>query len=115
MYPGNASESFLHVAFQGKYVVRFHGTSWQTVPGAPRWLDLPIKVLNSDQGTSEMVQTLLNDTCPQFVRGLLEAGKSDLEKQGQLAISPWLSTWIHLGFSITVSCREEGQGLGRGD
>lgn len=86
MYPGNASESFLHVAFQGKYVVRFWGTSWQTVPGAPSWLDLPIKVLNADQGTSATVQMLLNDTCPLFVRGLLEAGKSDLEKQGQLAI-----------------------------
>uniref|UniRef100_A0A8C6HQA3 Ig-like domain-containing protein n=1 Tax=Mus spicilegus TaxID=10103 RepID=A0A8C6HQA3_MUSSI len=90
MYPGNASESFLHVAFQGKYVVRFWGTSWQTVPGAPSWLDLPIKVLNADQGTSATVQMLLNDTCPQFVRGLLEAGKRDLEKQEKPVA--WLSS-----------------------
>ncbi|NP_001396549.1 antigen-presenting glycoprotein CD1d1 isoform 8 [Mus musculus] len=90
MYPGNASESFLHVAFQGKYVVRFWGTSWQTVPGAPSWLDLPIKVLNADQGTSATVQMLLNDTCPLFVRGLLEAGKSDLEKQEKPVA--WLSS-----------------------
>ncbi|XP_052036187.1 antigen-presenting glycoprotein CD1d [Apodemus sylvaticus] len=90
MYGGNATESFLHVAFQGKYVVRFQGTSWQTVPGAPSWFDLPIKVLNADQGTNEMVQTLLNDTCPQFVRGLLEAGKQDLEKQEKPVA--WLSS-----------------------
>nr|XP_034356587.1 antigen-presenting glycoprotein CD1d isoform X2 [Arvicanthis niloticus] len=90
LYPGNASQSFLHVALQGEYVLRFHGTSWQTVPGAPSWLDLPIKVLNADQGTSETVQTLLNDTCPQFARGLLEAGKSDLEKQEKPVA--WLSS-----------------------
>lgn len=90
MYGGNATESFLHVALQGKYIVRFHGTSWQKVPEAPSWLDLPIKVLNADQGTNEMVQTLLNDTCPQFVRGLLEAGKQDLEKQEKPGA--WLSS-----------------------
>ncbi|XP_032752605.1 antigen-presenting glycoprotein CD1d [Rattus rattus] len=89
MYPGNASESFLHVAFQGEYVVRFHGTSWQKVPEAPSWLDLPIKMLNADEGTREAVQILLNDTCPQFVRGLLEAGKPDLEKQEKPVA--WLS------------------------
>ncbi|XP_034356682.2 antigen-presenting glycoprotein CD1d-like [Arvicanthis niloticus] len=90
LYPGNASQSFLHVALQGEYVVRFQGTSWQTVPGAPSWLDLPIKVINGDRGTSETVQTLLNDTCPQFARGLLEAGKSDLEKQEKPVA--WLSS-----------------------
>nr|NP_001276378.1 antigen-presenting glycoprotein CD1d2 isoform 2 precursor [Mus musculus]AAH57149.1 Cd1d2 protein [Mus musculus] len=90
MYPGNASESFFHVAFQGKYAVRFRGTSWQRVLGAPSWLDLPIKVLNADQGTSATVQTLLNDTWPQFARGLLEAGKSDLEKQEKPVA--WLSS-----------------------
>nr|XP_034356394.1 antigen-presenting glycoprotein CD1d-like isoform X2 [Arvicanthis niloticus] len=90
LYPGNASQSFLHVALQGEYVVRFQGTSWQTVPGAPSWLDLPIKVLNDDQGTSEKVQTLLNDTYPHFARGLLEAGKSDLEKQEKPVA--WLSS-----------------------
>lgn len=90
MYGGNATESFLRVALQGKYVVRFQGTSWQKVPEAPSWLDLPIHVLNADQGTNEMVQTLLNDTCPQFVRGLLEAGKQDLEKQEKPVA--WLSS-----------------------
>lgn len=57
--------------------MRFHGTSWQKVPEAPSWLDLPIKMLNADEGTREAEQILLNDTCPQFVRGLLEAGKGD--------------------------------------
>lgn len=78
----NASESFLHVAFQGEYILSFQGTYWKKVPEAPSWLDFPIRVINSDLGTRETVQLLLNDTCPQFVRGLLEAGNSELEKQG---------------------------------
>lgn len=85
VYPGNASESFLQVAYQGEHIVSFQGTSWQKAPEAPPWLELPIKVINSDQGTREDIQQLLNDTCPQFAHGLLEAGKTDLGKQGQPA------------------------------
>ncbi|XP_055452652.1 antigen-presenting glycoprotein CD1d isoform X1 [Psammomys obesus] len=89
LYPGNASESFLQVAYQGEHIVSFQGTSWQKAPEAPPWVELPIKVLNRDQGTKEEVQRLLNDTCPQFLRGLLEAGKTDLEKQEKPVA--WLS------------------------
>lgn len=95
--------------------MRFHGTSWQKVPEAPSWLDLPIKMLNADEGTRETVQILLNDTCPQFVRGLLEAGKPDLEKQGQPAI---FTLVLHLDpsrFFPSLSAVEEGQGPGRDD
>lgn len=79
--------------------MRFHGTSWQKVPEAPSWLDLPIKMLNADEGTREAEQILLNDTCPQFVRGLLEAGKPDLEKQGQPAIFTLVLHLVHLAVS----------------
>ncbi|XP_051012876.1 antigen-presenting glycoprotein CD1d [Acomys russatus] len=92
VYPMNASESFLHVAFQGEYILSFQGTSWQKAPEAPAWLELPIRVINSDLGTRETVQLLLNDTCPQFARGLLEAGKSELEKQEKPVA--WLSSGL---------------------
>lgn len=52
-------------------------------PDTPQWVNKVIEVLNQDQGTRETVQWLLNDTCPDFVRGELETGKSELEKQGQ--------------------------------
>ncbi|XP_059120751.1 antigen-presenting glycoprotein CD1d [Peromyscus eremicus] len=81
VYSGNASESFLHAAFQGEHVLSFQGTSFQKAPEAPPWMELVIRVLNGDQGTRETIQQLLNDTCPQLVRGLLEAGKPELEKQ----------------------------------
>ncbi|XP_008050628.1 antigen-presenting glycoprotein CD1d-like, partial [Carlito syrichta] len=81
IHPGNTSENFLHVAYEGREVVSFQETSWKAAPEAPDWINVAITVLNQDQETRETVQWLLNDTCPQFASGLLEAGKSELEKQ----------------------------------
>ncbi|XP_070939148.1 antigen-presenting glycoprotein CD1d isoform X3 [Macaca nemestrina] len=83
VHPGNASHNFFHVAFQGSDILSFQGTSWEPAQEAPLWVNLAIQVLNQDKWTKETVQWLLNDTCPQFVSGLLESGKSELEKQGQ--------------------------------
>uniref|UniRef100_A0A7N9D8Z5 CD1d molecule n=1 Tax=Macaca fascicularis TaxID=9541 RepID=A0A7N9D8Z5_MACFA len=82
VHPGNASHNFFHVAFQGSDILSFQGTSWEPAQEAPLWVNLAIQVLNQDKWTKETVQWLLNDTCPQFVSGLLESGKSELEKQG---------------------------------
>ncbi|XP_059269545.1 antigen-presenting glycoprotein CD1d-like [Mustela nigripes] len=87
--PGNASESFFHTAFQGKEIMSFQGTHWVPAPDAPSWAGRATKELNQDQGTRQTLQWLLNDTCPQFLRGLLEAGKSELEKQ--VKPEAWLS------------------------
>ncbi|XP_071063594.1 antigen-presenting glycoprotein CD1d isoform X2 [Dasypus novemcinctus] len=88
--PGSASESFFHGALQGKDFLSFQGTSWKPAPGAPLGAQVVSEVLNQDQGTLEIVQWLLNDICPQFVGGLLEAGKSELEKQ--VKPEAWLSS-----------------------
>ncbi|XP_059001432.1 antigen-presenting glycoprotein CD1d-like isoform X2 [Mustela lutreola] len=87
--PGNTSESFFHTAFQGKEIMSFQGTHWVPAPDAPSWAGRATKELNQDQGTRQTLQWLLNDTCPQFLRGLLEAGKSELEKQ--VKPEAWLS------------------------
>lgn len=90
VHPGNTSESFLYAAFQGRDILSFQGTSWVPAPDTPQWVARVIEVLNDDQGTREMVQSLLNDTCPQFVRGLLETGKSELDRQ--VKPEAWLSS-----------------------
>ncbi|XP_008056818.2 antigen-presenting glycoprotein CD1d-like, partial [Carlito syrichta] len=90
IHPGNTSENFLHVAYEGREVVSFQETSWKAAPEAPDWINVAITVLNQDQETRETVQWLLNDTCPQFASGLLEAGKSELEKQ--VKPKAWLSS-----------------------
>ncbi|XP_057612968.1 antigen-presenting glycoprotein CD1d2-like isoform X2 [Chionomys nivalis] len=92
VYSKNVSESFLYAAYQGAYILSFQGTSFQKAPGAPPWTELVIKVLHGGQGTMETVQRLLNDTWPQFARGLLEAGKAELEKQEKPEV--WLSSGL---------------------
>ncbi|PNJ56865.1 antigen-presenting glycoprotein CD1d [Pongo abelii] len=87
--PGNASNNFFHVAFQGRDILSFQGTSWEPAQEAPLWVNLAIQVLNQDKWTRETVQWLLNGTCPQFVSGLLESGKLELEKQ--VKPKAWLS------------------------
>uniref|UniRef100_A0A8C8XUS0 Ig-like domain-containing protein n=1 Tax=Panthera leo TaxID=9689 RepID=A0A8C8XUS0_PANLE len=89
--PGNTSQSFFHGAFQGQEILRFQGTSWVPTPSAPVWADRVSRKLNEDQGTRKTIQLLLNDTCPLFVRDILEAGKSELEKQGEPP-EAWLSS-----------------------
>ena len=56
-----------------------------SAPDAPPLIEEVIKVLNQDQGTKETVHWLLHDICPELARGLLQTGKSELEKQGQPA------------------------------
>ncbi|KAM5236291.1 antigen-presenting glycoprotein CD1d-like [Ctenodactylus gundi] len=93
--PGKASESFLHAALGGKCVLSFRGTSFEPAPDAPVWIHLVTAGLNKDQWTRETVQLLLSDTCPQLVGGLLEAGKSELEKQ--VMPEAWLSSGSNPG------------------
>uniref|UniRef100_G3TBU5 CD1d molecule n=1 Tax=Loxodonta africana TaxID=9785 RepID=G3TBU5_LOXAF len=88
--PRGSSESFLHIASEGVDILSFQGTLWEPAPEAPPWVHMVTRVLNLDEGTKETVQSLLNDTCPQFVRGLIEVGKSDLEKQEKP--KAWLSS-----------------------
>ena len=85
LLPRNISESFFRAAFQGKDVLSFQGMSWVSAPDAPPWVQEVCKVINLDQGTKETVHWLLHDICPELVRGLLQTGKSELEKQGQPA------------------------------
>ncbi|XP_029791725.1 antigen-presenting glycoprotein CD1d-like isoform X1 [Suricata suricatta] len=87
--PGNTSQSFFQAAFQGEEILSFQGSAWVPAPDAPVWASRASRKLNEDQGTRKTLQSLLNDTCPQFVRDVLEAGKSDLEKQ--VRPEAWLS------------------------
>lgn len=96
VYSENVSESFFYAAYQGEYILSFHGSSFQKAPDAPPWTEFVIEVLNGDLGTLETLQWLLDDIFPQLVHGLLEAGKPELEKQGQSArLTPALTMFSH--------------------
>ncbi|XP_036609504.1 T-cell surface glycoprotein CD1c-like isoform X2 [Trichosurus vulpecula] len=74
--------SFFQVAFQGKDFMSFQGDSWEPAPGAESISQNISSILNQDQGTRFMLQSLLNGTLPQFLDGLLDAGRRYIGRQG---------------------------------
>ena len=67
--------------------------------------------VNQDQGTKETVHWLLHDIWPELVRGLLQTGKSELEKQGQPAFftsCPPLHSGAPYGVHIPLSITGRG-------
>ncbi|XP_045697468.1 T-cell surface glycoprotein CD1e, membrane-associated [Phyllostomus hastatus] len=93
MHSGKASESFLNGAYQGSDFLSFQGNFWKPSPGAGSQAQKVCKVLNHYQVIKEIVQSLLVDTCPRYLAGLLEAGKSELERQ----VKP--EVWVSKGSS----------------
>ncbi|XP_059758453.1 T-cell surface glycoprotein CD1e, membrane-associated-like [Balaenoptera ricei] len=81
IHPGKASESFLNGAYQGSDFLSFQENSWKPSPGAGSRAQNVCKVLNHYKFIKEIIQSLLSDTCPRFLAGLLEAGKSELQRQ----------------------------------
>lgn len=96
----------------------FQGAYWVPAPDAPDWAGRATQALNQDQGTRKTLQSLLNDTCPQFARDLLEAGKSELEKQGEPAGATPAPAGAGPDFTALGSCQggkaQEGVGEARG-
>ena len=76
-------EIFLNGAYQGLDFLSFQENSWKPSPGAGSRAENVCKVLNHYRIIKEVVQRLLSDTCPRFLAGILKAGKSELEKQGE--------------------------------
>lgn len=76
-------ETFLNGAYQGLDFLSFQENSWKPSPEAGSRAENVCKVLNHYRVIKEIVQRLLSDTCPRFLAGVLEAGKAELEKQGE--------------------------------
>lgn len=101
MYAGKASESFLNGAYQGSDFLSFQGNYWKPSPGTGSQAQNVCKVLNHYRVIKEIVQHLLSDTCPRFLAGLLEAGKSELERQGEPNfLSPHIPRALILVFKL---------------
>lgn len=98
LHAGKACESFLNGAYQGSDFLSFQGSSWKPSPRAGSRAQNVCTVLNHYKDIKEIVQRLLCNTCPQFLAGLFEAGKSELERQGE----PNLLFLLFLVFSLLV-------------
>ncbi|XP_066123586.1 T-cell surface glycoprotein CD1e, membrane-associated-like isoform X2 [Saccopteryx bilineata] len=93
MHSGKAPESFINTAYQGSDFLSFQGNFWKPSPGAGILAQSICKMLNRFRIIKEVVQSLLSDTCPRFLSGLLQGGKSDLERQ----VKP--QAWVTKGSS----------------
>uniref|UniRef100_A0A4X1VRC6 MHC class I-like antigen recognition-like domain-containing protein n=1 Tax=Sus scrofa TaxID=9823 RepID=A0A4X1VRC6_PIG len=64
----------VRVAYRGSELLSFQNNSW----------------LPSPKVTLEIIHRTLSDTCPCFLLGLLDAGKADLQRQGQHSSVGWI-------------------------
>ncbi|KAM9688276.1 T-cell surface glycoprotein CD1c3-like [Trichechus inunguis] len=99
--PGRSPKGFFHVAYQGSDFLSFQNMSWVPSPKGESRAQNVCNLINQYQGIQETVQRLIRNTCPQFVFGLLDAGRMDLQRQVRpqvwLSSSPTLSPdWLLL-------------------
>ncbi|XP_039074399.1 T-cell surface glycoprotein CD1e, membrane-associated-like [Hyaena hyaena] len=90
LHAGKASGIFFNGAYQGSDFLSFQGNSWQPSPGAGSRAQKVCAVLNRYRDIKEIVLSLLSNTCPQFLAGILEAGKSELGRPVRPEV--WLSS-----------------------
>lgn len=117
LHAGQASESFLNGAYQGSDLLSFQGSSWEPSPKAGSRGQKVCRVLNLYEDIKEIVQSLLSDTCPRFLAGVLAAGKSELERQGEsdppsppipIAFTPVFE--VVLSHHLVETCNKRSQG-----
>ena len=76
----------MRVAYQGSDLMNFQNTSWWPSPKGGRRAQQVCTVFNV---VNVRTQAQINDICPHFLLGLLDAGKTDLQRQGQsCSLSP---------------------------
>ncbi|XP_077607872.1 T-cell surface glycoprotein CD1a-like [Crocuta crocuta] len=87
---GAASVGFMRIAYQGSDLVSFQNTSWWPSPKGGRRAQQVCKLFNQYHVVNLRIQTNINDICPRFLLGLLDAGKADLQRQ--VRPEAWLSS-----------------------
>ncbi|XP_012415382.1 LOW QUALITY PROTEIN: T-cell surface glycoprotein CD1c [Trichechus manatus latirostris] len=101
LHSGRSPKGFFHVAYQGSDFLSFQNMSWVPSPKGESRAQNVCNLINQYQGIQETVQRLVRNSCPQFVFGLLDAGRMDLQRQVRpqvwLSSSPTLSPdWLLL-------------------
>ena len=88
LHLGEVSVGFVHIGYQGSDLMSFQNTSWWPSPKGGRRTEEVCTLFNRFYVVNEIIHTLFSDTCPQFLLGLLDAGKAYLKRQGQSCSQP---------------------------
>ncbi|XP_029791723.1 T-cell surface glycoprotein CD1a-like [Suricata suricatta] len=89
LHVGEASKGFLRIAYQGSDLVSFQNTSWWPSPKGGNRAQEVCKLLNQYYVVNVRIEAHVNEVCPRFLLGLLDAGKADLQRQ--VRPEAWLS------------------------
>ncbi|XP_077607874.1 T-cell surface glycoprotein CD1a-like [Crocuta crocuta] len=87
---GEASVGFMKIAYRGLDLVEFQSMSWWPSPKGGRRAQQVGKLFNQYHVVNLRIQAHINDLCPRFLLGLLDAGKKDLQRQ--VRPEAWLSS-----------------------
>ncbi|KAM5202584.1 T-cell surface glycoprotein CD1c-like [Hipposideros larvatus] len=86
----DTAKGFVQVAYQGSDFLSFQNMSWVPSPKGESRAEKACHLLNQYEDIKETVHSLISDTCPRFLLGLLYAGKMDLQRQ--VRPEAWLSS-----------------------
>ncbi|KAG8509821.1 T-cell surface glycoprotein CD1b, partial [Galemys pyrenaicus] len=90
-----STKGFLRVAYQGSDFLSLQNMSWVPAPEGGRKAQRICDLIKRYDGIKETVGKLINNICPRFLWGLLDAGKLYLQRQ--VKPKAWLSSSPTLG------------------
>uniref|UniRef100_A0AC11CSW9 Uncharacterized protein n=1 Tax=Ovis aries TaxID=9940 RepID=A0AC11CSW9_SHEEP len=88
LHSGKAIESSLRGALGGLDVLRVQNHSCVPAPDSGSRGQKFCALVTQNEGTSDILERLLSDTCPRYLLGVLDAGKAELQRQPEA----WLSS-----------------------
>ncbi|XP_042537601.1 T-cell surface glycoprotein CD1c3-like isoform X3 [Dipodomys spectabilis] len=85
-----SAKGFMQAALEGSDFLSFQNTTWVPSPEGGKQAQKVCDLLNLYEGIKQIVENLMSKTCPRFLLGILDAGKTYLQRQ--VRPEAWLSS-----------------------
>ena len=82
LHSGKAIQSFLRAGFEGLDFMSIKNHSCVPEPEGGSKAQWFCVLITQYQGIWGIIDTLLSETCPRYLLGVLDAGKAELQRQG---------------------------------
>ena len=82
LHSGKVIQSFLRAGFGGLDFMSIKNRSCVPEPEGGSDAQWFCVFITQYQGISRIIDTLLSETCPRYLLGVLDAGKAELQRQG---------------------------------